>query len=116
MRKPYRAQLVSSQKETHSLLQSMAERDALWDVCVVTIDLNRMHRLVSNNHWWKFVERFELVRFVLKLIPGFADLQIRLTSGRRLMNGENDRFQVEWHSRTRPPSLRSFKELDRPCV
>jgi len=92
---------------------SMAERDLVRDLCVISVDLSRVtERVVYNKHWWNFGRRYELAHFLVKLIPGHADLKFRLLNGKHLLNSEEDRVEVTWGA-ARVQSLQSIDELDR---
>ena len=116
LHKPWRAQFVMSTREAEDLPRSMAEQESVREICLVTVSLDRVERVVRNHHWWNLGERYELAHFILKLVPGYADLKIQVMSGRRLVNSEADRIQVEWRTGPRPHSIKSVDGLDRPYV
>lgn len=111
-RKPWKAQFVLSTEQAESLPKSMAEKDLVRHLCFVSVDVEGVHRVVRNKHWWNFGERYELGSLVVKLIPGHADLRFRLLSAGRLLNSEEDRVEVNWGVSGRPASVSSADELD----
>jgi hypothetical protein len=112
-RKPWEAHFVVSTRPADALPKSMAEKDYVRSLCIVSVSLNQVHTIVRNKHWWNFGERYELADFVVKLIPGHADLQFRLFSGGRLVNGEDDHVKVDWsNGGARCQSLTRMDELD----
>jgi hypothetical protein len=75
----------------------MTERDLVRDLCIISVDLSRVDRLVVHNkHWWNFGRRYTLAHFSVKLIPGHADLKFQFLNGGKLLNSEEDRVEVTW--------------------
>lgn len=105
-----------STRGEEDLPRSMAEREFVRELCIVTVSLDKVERVSRNRHWWNFGERYELARFTVKLIPGYADLRFQFFSGGRLVNREDDRITVNWGNGGRAQSLTSVDELDRPYV
>jgi hypothetical protein len=104
---------MSTEAHEH-LPQSMAESDLVRTLCVISVDIRRVQRKVRNHHWWNFGERYEQAQLVLRLIPGYADLQFRLISGGMLLNKEDDKVDVAWTAGPRPPSIWDVDDLGQP--
>lgn len=94
----------------------MTERHLVKTLCVVSANLEKVDRIVCNKHWWNFGRRHELASFLVQLIPGHADLRFRLLSGRKLVNDEGDRVEVDWGATGLRTSVRSMNELDQMFV
>lgn len=93
----------------------MAERDLVKTLCIVSANLQHVDRVICNKHWWNFGQRYELATLQIELVPGHADLKIRLLNGRRLVNNEEDHVEVSWDT-ARVQSLTSIDELDQIYV
>lgn len=112
--KPWKAHFVVSTEATERLPQCMAEKDLVKTLCVISVDIRRVQKKVRNRHWWNFGERYEIAQLVVKLIPGFADLQFRLISGGNLLNSEEDKVEVAWSAGARPASIWDADDLGQP--
>jgi len=100
-----------STEPAENLPKSMAERDLVRDLCIISVDLSQVDRVVVHNkHWWNFGRRYTLAYFSVKLIPGHADLKLQFLSGGKLLNSGEDRFEVTWGA-ARAQSV-NMNELD----
>ena len=103
--------MLSTEPEDQ-LPKSMASKDLIREVCVITVNIESTERVVRNKHWWNLGERYELARFMIKLIPGYADLSFQLLSGGRVLNSEADKVEVNWGVAASPRLISNGDELD----
>jgi hypothetical protein len=111
LRKPWKAQIVWSGEECDNLPKSIPNENAK-DLCIVEASLERVQKVVKNDHWWSLGKRYHLAEFEVRVIPGSADLKFELSNMGRLVNTQNDTVQVDWD----PPrgSVGSIDHLNRP--
>lgn len=116
LHRPWKAQFVMSTCDVDDLPQSMAERETVREVCLISVNLAKVNKVVRNHHWWNSGPRYELAKFEVILVPGYADLKVILMSGNRVVNDDTDLIEVEWQTGMRAKLPGNLDAFDRPYV
>ena len=106
---PWKAQVVMSPYAVERLPRSMAH-EGVTTLCIIESSLSGVKLKMKNHHWWNSKEKHSLAEFVLKVIPGSADIKFQLWSNQKIISKDHQNLKIVWNNTPQEDQL-IFYEL-----
>ena len=97
LQQPWRTRFVMTAHPPPDLPTSLHDRRVVL-LCEVHADVSQTKRIVKNDHWYSFSQRYELTFLDLLILPGSANLRLEIWNDGRKLSQESDAMRVQWEA------------------